>query len=88
VLILLALAAAAYINGGCKMRYILAAALLLATASTASAQGYFGGNDGGMGRYHGYVPSGGPWCPINLKDCKQPHDTAAPQYHPKRRVRR
>jgi hypothetical protein len=69
------------------MKY-LALAIFVCTASAASAQGYFGGNDGGMGRYHGVMPSGGPWCPINLKNCKQPHDAAAPQYQPKRRVRR
>jgi hypothetical protein len=37
-------------------RLLLCTATILALTTAASAQGYFGGSDGGMGRSHGYVP--------------------------------
>src|SRR5262245_61846095 len=52
-----------------KTKLLLAAALLVVglsvTTTTASAQGYFGGNDGGMGRSHGVMPNPGPYRAIN-----------------------
>jgi hypothetical protein len=41
------------------MKTLLIAIAIVFVASAAHAQGYFGGNDGGMGRYHGYVPQPG-----------------------------
>jgi hypothetical protein len=45
-------------------RILITAALLL-TATSAWGQGYFGGSDGGMGRYHGVMPNPGPYRAIN-----------------------
>jgi ABC-type cobalt transport system substrate-binding protein len=41
------------------MKYVIAIAALMLLATSASAQGYFGGSDGGMGRSHGYTPQPG-----------------------------
>jgi hypothetical protein len=41
------------------MRLMLTIAAFVLTTLPAAAQSYFGVNDGGMGRYHGYVPQPG-----------------------------
>jgi hypothetical protein len=46
-------------------RLLLCTATILALTASASAQGYFGGSDGGMGRYHGVMPNPGPYRAIN-----------------------
>jgi hypothetical protein len=50
----------------CMIALLCAAALLLVVAlRPAHAQGYFGGGDGGMGRYHGATSPSGPYRAIN-----------------------
>jgi hypothetical protein len=66
-----------------------AAIALLAAAClphSAMAQSYFGGNDGGMGRWHGVMPTPGPYRPINLSPTGRPYSAEAPTYLPKHRV--
>jgi hypothetical protein len=46
-------------------RLLLCTATLLALTASAHAQEYFGGSDGGMGRYHGVMPNPGPYRAIN-----------------------
>jgi hypothetical protein len=48
-----------------KRPKLLITAALLLSATSAWGQGYFGGSDGGMGRYHGVMPNPGPYRAIN-----------------------
>jgi hypothetical protein len=48
-----------------QMKRLLLLAGIMLISTSAWGQGYFGGSDGGMGRYHGVMPNPGPYRAIN-----------------------
>jgi hypothetical protein len=67
--------------------------MLVMAIRPASAQNYFGGSDGGAGRWHGVMPNPGPYRAINHdpatgRTYSKEADYLAPKYRvPKRKTR-
>jgi hypothetical protein len=71
---------------------LLLACMLIGTIIGARAQTYFGGNDRGMGRWHGYVPQPGYRAinhdPATGRTYSREADYLMPKYRvPKRKTR-